>query len=590
MPILYIRDELNEQWLPVVSELGAIPDVTFPNGVTNGHALIYHSGSGVWTSGSVGSGTGGVSYLADLLDVDAESPSSGDILQYNTGTSKWEAVPQSGSSGDMYKSVYDQDNDGIVDNAEMLGGQLPSYYSIAGHTHTGTYAPTDHNHWGLYYSVSDLSQSTGSGSVHWDRLTNKPSTYTPSTHTHTESQITDLVHNAVQIDGRDIDIVGVPDDGNTLVWRSSENKWVYEYVSGSDGGSSSGSSGSPNFFPIFNESISTTGSSFETAYSFISNTLRVTWNGVRQAASQFSEGGDNHSFTTMFTKSADDSLVADYYRPATSGSIAGWWDGNALKLQNRDISTVEAEDGQGLIWNSGENKWQPQDLVGGSSGSSGFSIDKNVFFIWDDFDRWQTPLAYLYGSAINSGTALTHGASPSHPGVVALACSSSSGSSGYGYYTQSHNTWFGGNEEFLCIFAIAYDHSGVWARIGYQNNSGTWQYPSNGAFLNVLGRYAYGMTAKWPNRTSTSTGYTLSLNTYYSVKIITNSDATRVDFYLYSSGGVELWSDYSTTDIPNVNGYQHELGFFGGCTYTPGSSTAMVAVDYFYAKRTGLVR
>lgn len=33
--------------------------------------------------------------------------------------------------GDMLKSTYDQDADGIVDDAEKLGGQLPSYYQPA---------------------------------------------------------------------------------------------------------------------------------------------------------------------------------------------------------------------------------------------------------------------------------------------------------------------------------------------------------------------------------------------------------------------------------------------------------------------------
>ena len=34
------------------------------------------------------------------------------------------------SSGDMTKAVYDTDNDGIVDNAEKLGGELPKYYAL----------------------------------------------------------------------------------------------------------------------------------------------------------------------------------------------------------------------------------------------------------------------------------------------------------------------------------------------------------------------------------------------------------------------------------------------------------------------------
>ena len=37
----------------------------------------------------------------------------------------------SGDSGDMLKSIYDTDGDGIVDDAEKLGGQLPSYYARA---------------------------------------------------------------------------------------------------------------------------------------------------------------------------------------------------------------------------------------------------------------------------------------------------------------------------------------------------------------------------------------------------------------------------------------------------------------------------
>ena len=43
-------------------------------------------------------------------------------------------------AGDMTKAVYDTDNDGIVDNAEQLGGQLPSYYAAA--ASLSNYVPT----------------------------------------------------------------------------------------------------------------------------------------------------------------------------------------------------------------------------------------------------------------------------------------------------------------------------------------------------------------------------------------------------------------------------------------------------------------
>jgi hypothetical protein len=127
MSILYIRDELNERWLPCVENVGSIPNVNILDTVEDGHGLFYenNSGSPRWTSGSVGGGS--ASYLDDLLDVDLTSPSQGHILVYNQSTSKWENVAQSGSAGDMYKSTYDTTDNGVVDNSEKLGGELPSY-------------------------------------------------------------------------------------------------------------------------------------------------------------------------------------------------------------------------------------------------------------------------------------------------------------------------------------------------------------------------------------------------------------------------------------------------------------------------------
>lgn len=46
--------------------------------------------------------------------------------------SNWLCIALKGSDGiggDMFKSTYDSNNSGVVDNAEKLGGQLPSYYA-----------------------------------------------------------------------------------------------------------------------------------------------------------------------------------------------------------------------------------------------------------------------------------------------------------------------------------------------------------------------------------------------------------------------------------------------------------------------------
>lgn len=47
-------------------------------------------------------------------------------------------------AGDMAKAVYDTNDNGIVDNAEKVGGQLPSYYSPTGAilAYAGSTAPT----------------------------------------------------------------------------------------------------------------------------------------------------------------------------------------------------------------------------------------------------------------------------------------------------------------------------------------------------------------------------------------------------------------------------------------------------------------
>lgn len=72
------------------------------------------------------------------VDIDSTAPTDGQVLTYDNATSKWKPTDSSGS-GDMLKSTYDTDNDGVVDNAEKLEGQAGSYYlNRANHTGTQT--------------------------------------------------------------------------------------------------------------------------------------------------------------------------------------------------------------------------------------------------------------------------------------------------------------------------------------------------------------------------------------------------------------------------------------------------------------------
>jgi len=61
-----------------------------------------------------------ISSIDELTDVTIVSPLNGQLLQYNLTTSQWENKTVTVGNGDMQKSTYDIDNDGIVDFAETV--------------------------------------------------------------------------------------------------------------------------------------------------------------------------------------------------------------------------------------------------------------------------------------------------------------------------------------------------------------------------------------------------------------------------------------------------------------------------------------
>ena len=68
-------------------------------------------------------------------------------------------------AGDMLKSVYDTNNNGVVDDAEKLGGQSPDYYAKKTELFSGSY----------------------------NDLTDKPTDFAPTEHTHEMTDINGLV-------------------------------------------------------------------------------------------------------------------------------------------------------------------------------------------------------------------------------------------------------------------------------------------------------------------------------------------------------------------------------------------------------------
>lgn len=83
--------------------------------------------------------------IVDNLESDASdsalSAKQGKVL--NDAISRIDTNIKELGSGDMQKSTYDTNNNGIVDNAEKLGGKLPSAYAEAGHVHDNATAEKD---------------------------------------------------------------------------------------------------------------------------------------------------------------------------------------------------------------------------------------------------------------------------------------------------------------------------------------------------------------------------------------------------------------------------------------------------------------
>lgn len=162
------------------------------------------------------------------------------------------------SGGDMYKSVYDTDGDGIVDDSESLEGSTklqvqdhtpkthaPSHESAGGDqvNHDNLLGFVAAEHVSLPNIIANVL-SDHNKAVHdalgIDAATLEGSTkvqvqdHAPKAHTHVEVDITDLDHDALKIKGKVVDDTGIA-DGRVLVYRTASGDLKYEDQGGAGG-------------------------------------------------------------------------------------------------------------------------------------------------------------------------------------------------------------------------------------------------------------------------------------------------------------------------------------------------------------------
>lgn len=104
------------------------------------NAVYWHQIAAKGDTGSAGEngtdGADGMDGYSPTVSVTAIAGGNRITITDASGTQTFDVLNGAGA-GDMLTSVYDQNGNGVVDNAEKLGGDLPSAFAASSHTHSG---------------------------------------------------------------------------------------------------------------------------------------------------------------------------------------------------------------------------------------------------------------------------------------------------------------------------------------------------------------------------------------------------------------------------------------------------------------------
>lgn len=176
---------------------------------------------------------------------------------------------------------------------------------------------------------------------------------------------------------------------------------------------------------------------------------------------------------------------------------------------------------------------------------------------------------------IASGTITAQTGSSAHPGVQRIS-SSTTTNSGYSYLMNTSVFLLAGQEESNYIFNLTTSALTI-VKMGFHDST-TSSLPVDGAYINITTTTLSGKTTNNSTASTTGTSYTLTVGTWYRCKIVVNSNATRVDYYLYAENGTLLWTDYLLTNIPTTAG--RECGHGIVATNSGTVALGLIEIDY----------
>lgn len=185
-------------------------------------------------------------------------------------------------------------------------------------------------------------------------------------------------------------------------------------------------------------------------------------------------------------------------------------------------------------------------------------------------------------TAFNSGTATqsTGTSTQNHPGVLRMA-SGAATNSGARLRHDGSAIVIGGGELCEWVFQIQSLSNGVTAYIGLHDTStqaaptnGVWvQFDANGTTLTCSGKTNAGSTP-----TTTATTYSAAINTWYSLSVEMDANASVATFTLRSEAGAVLWTDTLSSNIPTGAAQRCSLGF--NSFNINNSAVALALIDY----------
>jgi hypothetical protein len=195
-------------------------------------------------------------------------------------------------------------------------------------------------------------------------------------------------------------------------------------------------------------------------------------------------------------------------------------------------------------------------------------------------DCWGTTTASHFpwqANVIASGTQSNLNGSANHPGILRFT-SSTSANSGYRLNVAVATFKIEG-AEITDIIIRPQSLTDTTIRAGFLDTI-TYSAPVDGIYILMdpaTGKIT-GRTMDNSAGSTTGTDYQLVTNTWYHLRIVVNSDATRVNYYCFDEAGNTLWTDNLTTNIPT--GAARVTGH--GIVATNSGTTAVDLVDIDY--------